>query len=88
MLQSKDNWWVYIIRTAKGQLYTGIAKDVQARFEKHVTGKGARFLRGKGPLELVYVQVMNNHSEALKMEIKIKKMPRTHKIALIKSRLG
>ena len=37
---TKD-WAVYILRCEDGSLYTGIAKDVAARFKQHQSGKGA-----------------------------------------------
>ncbi len=76
-------WSIYLIRCHNGHLYTGISTDVARRFAKHQAGKGAKYLRGKGPLELVYQQKIGTRSEALKAEIKVKKMSRQTKEKLI-----
>lgn len=80
-----DLWHLYLIRTAKGHLYTGITKSTQKRFEQHQKGKGARYLRGKGPLELVYQMEVGTHSEALVLESKIKKLSKARKESLVNS---
>ncbi|MDQ6969882.1 MAG: GIY-YIG nuclease family protein, partial [Mariprofundus sp.] len=61
-------WYLYMVRCGKGQLYTGISTDVTRRFAEHQAGKGAKFLRGKGPLVLQFEQPIGSHSEALKVE--------------------
>jgi putative endonuclease len=86
LTNNEDLWCLYMIRTAKGHLYTGIAKDVEKRFNLHKTGKGARYLRGKGPLELVYQAKAGNHSEALKLERCIKKFTKIEKEALCQNK--
>ena len=77
------NWHLYIIRTRSGALYTGISTDVERRFQEHSSGKGAKALRGKGPLQLVYSQPVANHSEALRLEAKVKKMSKQQKEQLV-----
>nr|WP_194335048.1 GIY-YIG nuclease family protein [Mariprofundus sp. KV] len=72
-----------MIRCNSGQLYTGITTDVDRRFAEHQQGKGAKFLRGKGPLELVFTALIGDRSDALKMEIRVKKLRRSEKEALI-----
>ena len=47
------SWKVYILRCGDGSLYTGIAVDVEHRLAVHRSGKGAKYTRGRGPLELV-----------------------------------
>jgi len=76
-------WCIYMIRCKGGILYTGITTDVERRFKEHESGKGAKFLRGKTPLTLVYQQQVGNHSDALKIEIKIKKLSKIEKEAMI-----
>ena len=68
-------WLLYILRCGDGTLYTGIAVDVQARLEMHRSGKGAKYTRGRGPLELVYTEVCGTHSEALRRELEVKALP-------------
>ncbi|NWF37181.1 GIY-YIG nuclease family protein [Mariprofundus sp. KV] len=78
-----EQWSLYLIRCNSGQLYTGITTDVDRRFAEHQQGKGAKFLRGKGPLELVFTALIGDRSDALKMEIRVKKLRRSEKEALI-----
>jgi len=72
-------WFLYMIRCHSGQLYTGITTDVARRFTEHEAGKGAKFLRGKGPLALQLQMQVGTHSEALKKEIQIKKLSKEAK---------
>ena len=67
-------WHLYILRCGHGELYTGIAVDVQKRFEAHCSGKGAKFTRDRGPLKIVYREVCGTHSDALRRELQIKAM--------------
>ena len=76
-------WYVYMLRCGDGSLYTGIAVDVQARLEVHRSGKGAKYTRGRAPLELVYTEQCFSKSEALKRELAIKALPRAEKETLI-----
>ena len=76
-------WYLYILRCKDGSLYTGITTDVEKRLEAHRTGKGAKYTRGRGPLELVYREACGDHSEALKRELEIKRLPRDEKLKLI-----
>lgn len=78
-------WYLYILRCGDGTLYTGITTDVEKRLEQHRTGKGAKYTRGRGPLELVYQEICLDHSQALKREAAIKRMSRQKKEILIKS---
>ena len=76
-------WYLYILRCGDGSLYTGITTDVEKRFAAHCSGKGAKYTRGRGPLAVVYRETCGSHSEALKREYAVKKMPREEKEALI-----
>ena len=86
---SKNNpnvsWYLYIIRCANSHLYTGISTDIARRFLEHQAGgsKGAKFLKGKGPLTLVYQESLTDRSSALKRELIIKKLTRLQKLRLI-----
>ena len=75
----EKSWNVYMLRCGDGTLYTGIAVDVEQRLAMHRSGKGAKYTRGRGPLELVYTEVCGTHSDALKREIQLKALPRTEK---------
>ena len=73
-----------MLRCGDGSLYTGITNDFEKRFAAHQEGKGAKYTRGRGPLSLVYQQVCESHSHALKEELRIKALPREEKIKLIR----
>lgn len=79
----EQTWYLYILRCADATLYTGITTDVEKRLEAHRTGKGAKYTRGRAPLELVYRETCGSHSEALKRELEIKKLSRQEKQNLI-----
>jgi|TARA_B110000483_G_C17673431_1_gene342778 putative endonuclease len=78
-------WRVYILRCADGTLYTGVAMDVERRLEEHQSGgpKAAKYVRGRGPLVLVYTQVIGTRSEACKEEWRIKQLSKAEKEALL-----
>ncbi|MCG7198963.1 GIY-YIG nuclease family protein [Marinobacter pelagius] len=84
------DWHLYLVRTASGSLYTGISTDVERRFAEHQAGapKGARSLRGKGPLELVYRAQAGDRSRASRLEWYIKRWPRARKEALIRGEIS
>ena len=77
------SWFVYILRCGDGTFYTGMAADVLARLEQHRSGKGAKYTRGRGPLELVYTEECADRSTALKREAQIKKLTHNEKMDLI-----
>ena len=79
-------WYLYLIRVKNGSLYTGIATDVDRRISEHVAGgkKSAKYLRGRGPLQLVFRQKIGNRSQALKAEAAVKKLPKSQKENLIR----
>ena len=75
---------VYLVRCRDGSLYTGIAKDVRRRMTEHEQGtKGAKYLRGRGPLELVFQAQIGDRSLATRIENRIKQLPRVEKQALV-----
>ncbi|MCU7960808.1 MAG: GIY-YIG nuclease family protein [gamma proteobacterium symbiont of Bathyaustriella thionipta] len=82
-LPDPDDWWVYILRCADGSLYTGMARDLMARLQVHNAGKGAKYTRGRRPLELVYQEACPHRSAALKREYQLKRLSRSAKEALI-----
>ncbi|WP_237065730.1 GIY-YIG nuclease family protein [Microbulbifer guangxiensis] len=81
-----SDWFVYLIRTGRGALYTGITRDVERRFREHSGGglKAAKALRGRGPLELVFQCALPDHSTALVVEARIKKWQKARKEALVR----
>lgn len=80
------DWRVYILECADGSLYTGIARDLEARIVAHNSGAGAKYTRGRLPVNLVYQETVPSRSVALRREIAIKKLPRSAKVRLIKTR--
>lgn len=78
-------WHVYIIRTRSGALYTGITTDVARRMREHGggSGRGAKYLRSRGPLELVYTAEVGGRGTALTLERRIKALPKREKEALV-----
>ncbi len=77
------SYWLYILRCGDGTLYTGITTDVERRLETHRSGKGAKYTRGRGPLELVYREACADRSAALRRELEVKALSREEKLALI-----
>lgn len=78
-------WCVYILRCGDDTLYTGITDDFEKRLAAHRSGKGAKYTRGRAPLEPVYQETCASKSEALKREYEIKHLTRMQKLALIAS---
>ncbi|UKE82869.2 GIY-YIG nuclease family protein [Pectobacterium colocasium] len=76
-------WYLYILRTVTGALYTGITTDVSRRLDQHQTGKGAKALRGKGELTLVFHCLAGDRSNALKLEYRIKQLSKSQKERLV-----
>lgn len=74
-------WHLYVVRTRAGHLYTGIATDVARRLEEHEAGdgRGAKALRGRGPLELVYRLKVGDRGLALRLEHRLKQCSRSEK---------
>jgi len=81
-------WHLYLVRCADGSLYTGIAKDVERRLAEHRENRGAKFLRGRGPLELVFRAGVGSRGEALRAELWVKALPRERKEALVAGALS
>lgn len=73
----------YILRCSDGTLYTGWTNDMKRRLEAHNSGQGAKYTRGRTPVELVYLERFPTRQEAMRREAYIKKMSRADKLALI-----
>jgi putative endonuclease len=81
-----DPWFVYLARCADGSLYTGIARNVAERIAQHDAGKGAKYTRGRGPLEVCAVRRCRSQGEALRLELAVKALSRSAKESLIRPR--
>ncbi len=79
----ENTWYLYLIRCRGNSLYCGITTNVEKRFQAHTEGRGAKYTRGRGPLELVYTEICGDHSAALKRELEVKRLTRKQKDALI-----
>lgn len=84
---TKKPWFVYMVRTAAGALYTGVSTDVARRFAEHQEGgpKAAKALKGKGPLCLVYQEQAADKVSAMQREYALKKLNKAAKEALVSS---
>jgi putative endonuclease len=87
MKKTEPVWFLYVVRCCDNSLYTGITTDVRRRIAEH-RGKGkngAKYLRGKSPLRLVYKRRIGTRSEALKAEHRVKRMKKGEKEAMVRS---
>lgn len=83
------NWSVYLIRTTTGQLYCGVTTDVARRFSEHQgTRKGAKFLRGKGPLTLAWAAAVGEKRTAMRLEYQIKRLTKAQKESIVAQTLA
>lgn len=76
-------WHVYLLRCGDGTLYAGATVDLKKRLAAHRAGTGAKYTRGRGPLKVVWKRRVKDRSAALKLEVRIKRMRRMAKKALI-----
>jgi putative endonuclease len=76
-------WYLYLVRCRDGSLYTGISTDVARRLDAHQADRGARRLRGRGPLELVFSQAVGDRGRALQIEYRVKRLTRKDKERLV-----
>ncbi len=84
-----SDWFVYVLRCGDNSLYTGISTDVLRRLAEHASGgpRAAKYLRGRGPLELVFSAQVGGKCAALAMERWIKAQPKSRKEDLVAGRL-
>lgn len=77
-------WQVYILKCADETFYTGITTDLQRRVEQHNgSALGAKYTKGRGPVEVVYTKKFKNRSSASKEESRIKKLTRQEKLGMM-----
>jgi putative endonuclease len=79
------DWYLYVLRCRDGSLYTGISTDVDRRLAEHQEGgdTGSKYLKGRGPLTLVFQKRLGNRSLASKVENKVKRLSKAKKEELI-----
>ncbi len=79
----ENSWYVYILRCSDRTLYTGVTNDIKRRVSEHNQGIGAKYTRGRTPVELVFLESASNRSTALRREWDIKKMKLREKLKII-----
>lgn len=75
--------WVYVIECDDGSFYTGYTTDVERRVREHDRGEGAKYTRGRTPVELVHREQFESKSAAMSREYEIKQLSRTEKEQLV-----
>lgn len=78
---SDDGWYVYLLECSGDRLYAGVTPDVDGRFEKHRSGRGAAFTRINPPLRVLAALRCDSRSAALKAEHALKQLRRPAKLA-------
>lgn len=87
-MTSSNHWFVYMIRTSDAQVYTGITTDMARRWREHESGRaGARYFRGRKPVQLCYLESKHNRSSASQRECAIKSLTANAKKQLIAEQL-
>lgn len=76
---------VYVLECADGSYYTGYTTDVERRVAEHDAGDGAKYTRGRTPVELVHVETYDSQSAAMQREHEIKQLRRGEKESLVDS---
>lgn len=84
-MDNNKKFYVYILLTLTNKLYCGYTDNVEKRYKLHCIGKGAKFTRANKPIKIVYTKEFDNKIEAQREERRIKKLPKTKKLELIKS---
>lgn len=77
---SASTWWLYVLECRGPVFYTGIAKDVDARFQAHLNGTGARFTRSRPPIRILAKAPMTTKAGALRAEHALKQLSRAEKL--------
>jgi putative endonuclease len=77
--------YVYVVECADGTYYTGYTTDVERRVAEHDAGEGAKYTRGRTPVELVHVEEYETRSAAMSREHDVKSLSRREKERLVGS---
>ncbi|MEC1719969.1 GIY-YIG nuclease family protein [Schinkia azotoformans] len=75
----KDKHYVYILECSDGSYYTGYTNNLEKRIEMHQTGKGAKYTRGRTPVQLLFSEVYESKTEAMQEEYRVKQLTRKQK---------
>ncbi len=82
-----EAWWLYMIECRSGGIYTGIAKNVDARYEKHVRGKAAKYTRMNPPVRLLCKVEFSSHRQAAVAEYEMKRLKRAEKLRWVEAQV-
>ncbi|MEN6469768.1 MAG: GIY-YIG nuclease family protein [Smithella sp.] len=85
MEQKHQGWIVYMLRCSDGSFYTGATNGLKKRLMGHNRGTASKYTRSRRPVTLLATSVVMSRGEALRLEIKIKKLPKAKKIACLTS---
>ena len=84
MTMDGPDWYLYMVRCRGGSLYTGITTDVGRRFAEHNGGTGAKYLKGRGPLTLVFERKIGSRGLAASVEARVKRLTKVEKEAMVR----
>jgi putative endonuclease len=76
-------WIVYLLRCRDGSLYTGVTVDLERRIAEHNAGRGARYTRGRAPVDLIAASPPMDRSAAQRLEARVKRRPPERKAAMV-----
>lgn len=82
----KEAHYFYVLECSDGSYYAGYTVDIERRLHNHNSGKGAKYTRGRTPVKLLYSEKFESKGEALRMEIKFKKLSKKKKQMYIEGR--
>lgn len=84
-MENKHRHFIYMLKCGDNTIYTGYTNDLEKRLAMHESGKGAKYTRGRGPLELVYLEEFPDKVSAMRQEYQIKKLTRAKKEQIIEA---
>ncbi|WP_434531302.1 GIY-YIG nuclease family protein [Haloarcula sp. NS06] len=85
MTTARSPYHVYVLRCSDNTFYTGYTTDVERRVREHDDGNGAKYTRGRTPVELIHVESFDSQSDAMSREYEIKQYSRAEKERLVES---
>ncbi|MEI7638591.1 MAG: GIY-YIG nuclease family protein [Syntrophus sp. (in: bacteria)] len=80
-----ESWLTYLLLCADGKLYCGVTNDIEKRLDAHNRGIASRFTRARLPVKLLAIGRAMEKAEAFRLEYRIKRLPRSKKLAAIQS---
>jgi len=84
-IQRSGQFFVYIVECKNGTYYTGYTSNLEKRIQLHNSGRGAKYLKGKGPVQLVYSRKFSYYMHALRVERELKALSRAQKESLVQA---